>query len=262
MTNPRFIGTFAATRPDGNPFEFAAHEISFSADGIRIYAGVNASKGGDLNRGIETLPPNRKTLGVDGGGIYILDNSDISEGRSNPKLRLVSAVPRGGGHSVVPANINGVPHLVGGAELGACRGTWPRITNIADEKAPFIVGEFRLAMNYPENCPEPTPSEGTSGIVPPPGAAALHYNDVDSARDTRPGLFRFLWAGLRIVDLRNPANPVEIAYFKPGDACGGHVRYIPESGLIWLTRGQSGFYVLELQPELRGASNLSSRSNE
>jgi hypothetical protein len=107
-------------------------------------------------------------------------------------------------------------------------------------------------MNRVENCPEQTAMEKATGrIVPGLGTATLHFNDVDSATDTRLGLFQFLWAGLRIVDLRDPASPSEVAYFKPGDACGGHVRYLPKTGQIWLSCGQSGFYVLELDPRIR-----------
>ncbi|MBB5685358.1 LVIVD repeat-containing protein [Sphingobium boeckii] len=257
MKHPRFIGKFTATRPDGTSFEFASHEISFSADERRIYAGVIASTGGDLNVGKPLMPPSRDQLGTEGGGIYIFDNSDIVDGRADPKLRLIGTVPHGGWHSVMPANINGVPYLVAGSELTACPGTWPRISNIADEKKPFIAGEFRLAMNYSENCTSMGPTEkATGGMVPDLGAATLHYNDVDSATDTRLGLFNFLWAGLRIADLKDPAKPTEVAYFKPGDACGGHVRYVAKTGHIWLSCGQSGFYVLALKPELRTALGL------
>jgi hypothetical protein len=252
MAHPRFVGKFGATRVDGTTFEFAAHELSFSADGRRVYAGVNSSLSDDFNKGMKLMPPSKQSLGVDGGGVYIFDNSDFVDGRADPKLRLIGAVAGAGWHSILPANIGGTPYLVGGAELGACPGTWPRITNIADERKPFVAGEFRLAMNHAENCPTPTPMEkATSGIVPSAGTATLHFNDVDSATDTRLGLFQFLWAGLRIVDLRNPRDPVEVAYFKPGDACGGHVRYLPQTGQIWLSCGQSGFYVLELDPKIR-----------
>jgi hypothetical protein len=263
MANPRFLGKFGATEEDGTTFEFASHEIRFSADSKRIYAGVNSSKSDHLNKGIAIMPPNAKALGPEGGGVLILDNSDFTVGKPDPKLRLVSAIPAGGWHSVVPARIGGVPYLVGGAELGTCPGTWPKFTNIANETKPYIAGEFRLAMNRPKNCPPRTPGEnGSSGIVPSPGTATLHYNDVDSATDTRLGLFNFLWAGLRIVDLRDPANPEEIAYFKPGDACGGHVRYMPETGKIWAACGQSGFWVLELAPELRKAVSLPGEEKE
>jgi hypothetical protein len=160
-------------------------------------------------------------------------------------------MPGGGWHSVMPARIGGVPYLVGGSELGACPGTWPRFTNIADETRPFIAGEFRLAMNRPENCPPPgAASGGSSGIVPDPGTASLHFNDVDSANDTRLGLFNFMWAGLRIVDIRDPAKPAEIGYFKPGDVCTGHVRHIAAArgrpAQVWLVCNASGFHVLAL----------------
>jgi hypothetical protein len=257
LAHPRFLGKFGATRTDGSTVEFASHELSFSTDGGRVYAGVNASLGGDLNQGISIFPPNREALGPRGGGVYIFDNSDFIKHRPDPKLRLIGVVPAGGWHSVMPARINGVPYLVGGAELGACPGTWPKLINIADDTKPFIAGEFRLATNRQENCPPPAPAEtATGGIVPSPGSAALHFNDVDSATNTRLGLFQFLWAGLRIVDLRKPQDPKEVAYFKPGDACGGHVRYVSRTGHIWLSCGQSGFYVIELKPELRAALGL------
>lgn len=257
LSRPSYIGKFAATRPDGSSFEFAPHEISISPDEKRIYAGVIASRGGDLNKNVTKPFPSPENFGPDAGGVYILDNSDIAEGKSDPKMRLVGTAPHGGWHSVMRANIGGVPHLVGGAELGVCPGSWPRIINIADETKPFVAGEFKLAMNQPENCPTLSPEEKASGgIVGGPGTASLHFNDIDSADNTRLGLFNFLWAGLRIVDLRDPAKPAEIAYFKPGDGCGGHVRYVPETGHIWLACGASGFHVLELNREARRAAGL------
>lgn len=252
MAHPRFVGKFSATRSDGSAFEFASHEVSFSADGRRVYAGVNASKSDDLNQGISIFPPNRTALGSGGGGVFIFDNTDFAEHRANPKLRLLSAIPAGGWHSVMPARIGGIPHLVGGAELMACPGTWPVITNIADERRPVPAGSFRLAMNHAENCPAPGAMERASaGLVPPPGTATLHFNDVDNAQDTRLGLFNFMWGGLRIADLRQPASPVEVAYFKPGDVCTGHVRYSERNGQIWLVCAASGFHVLELDPRIR-----------
>ena len=83
------------------------------------------------------------------------------------------------------------------------------------------------------------------------GTASTHFNDVDVADDTRLGLFPMLWAGLRIADLRRPARPVEVAYFKPGDACGSHVRYVPATGHIWFACADSGFHIIELTPQLR-----------
>lgn len=257
LAHPRLIGRFGITRPDGSSYEFAPHEVSVSADERRIYAGVVASQGGDLNRERAGQGISAAALGPDAGGIYIIDNSDIAEGRRDPRLRLVGTAERGGWHSVAQARIGGHPYLVGAGELGACPGAWPRITDVADEARPRIVGEFRLAMNRPENCPPRVGMEATTaGIIGRPGTATSHFNDVDSATDTRLGLFPFLYAGLRIVDLRDPAHPVEVGYFRPGDSCMSHVRYRPDTGHIWLACLDSGFHVLALQAGVRAAVGL------
>lgn len=254
---PRFLGKFGITRPDGSSYEFAPHEVSISPDERRIYAGVISSRGGDLNQGVTGPFPSRATFGPDAGGIYVIDNSDIAAGRSDPKMRLVGTSRHGGWHSAVQARIKGVPYLVGAGELNACPGSWPRITNIANEKKPRVVGEFRLEMNREENCPAQDQREIAShGVVGRPGTAASHWNDVDNPTETRLGLFPFIWAGLRIADLRNPAKPVEVAYFKPGDSCMSHARYDGATGNIWLVCQESGFWVIALKPELRASLGM------
>lgn len=256
LAQPAYLGKFPVTREDGTHFEFATHEVSVSADESRIYAGVLGSQVGDLNKGIARFP-DPAAFGPNAGGVYILDNSDVAEGRPNPEMRLLGTAQHAGWHSVMPASIRGAPYLVAGGELGACPGSWPKLIDISDETAPLIVGEFKLAMNRSENCPPPTAAEQASGgLVGAPGTASLHFNDVDSAANTRLGLFQFMWSGLRIADLSNPYAPKEIAYFKPGDACGGHVRYVEESGHIWLSCASSGFYVLELAPAIKPPASL------
>ncbi len=260
LAKPRLIGKFAATRVDGSRFEFAAHEVVLSPDERRLYAGVVAAKGGDLKRSPDAPFPSEETMGPDSGGILIFDNSDLAQGRAEPKLRLISTTPHAGWHSPARASIGGKPYIVNASELGACPGTWPKITDISNEANPRVVSEFRLAMNHKENCPPRTAMEAaTKGVVPSPGTAASHFNDVDSAVDTRLGLFPFLFAGLRIVDLHDPLNPAEIAYFKPGDACVSHVRYEGRSGNIWVVCNRSGFYVLALDPKLRASLKLPKR---
>ena len=205
---PRFVGKFGVTRPDGTSYEFSPHELVFSPDEKRIYVGVIASQGGDLNRHFKnTRPgiPSAESVGRDAGGIYILDNSDFAGGKPDPKFRLIGTAQHAGWHSPVLASFAGKPALVNAGELGACPGAWPRITDISDETDPKQIGEFRLAMNREENCPPPTPMEAaTGGLVGRSGVASTHFQDVDSADDTRLGLFTFLYAGLRIADLRNP----------------------------------------------------------
>lgn len=248
---PRFLGKFPVTRRDGSSFEFAPHEVSVSPDEKRIYAGVVSSRGDDLNQGVTTPFPSKESFGPDAGGIYILDNSDIALGRRDPKMRLVGTALHAGWHSAIQANIRGVPYLVGASELGACPGSWPKLTEISDESHPRVVGQFRMQMNLPENCPPRTEAEAASkGVVGRPGTAASHWNDVDNSSETRLGLFPFTWAGLRIVDLRNPENPTEVGYFKPGDSCMTHARYVQATGHIWFACTESGFYIIELRKKL------------
>jgi hypothetical protein len=59
-------------------------------------------------------------------------------------------------------------------------------------------------------------------------------------------------AGLRIMDIRDPANPKELGYFipKPGD--GGHAPltndvYRDERGLLYVTDKERGFDVIEFK---------------
>ena len=248
LRNPRFLGKLGVTDNTGKSWKFASHEISLSQDGRRIYAAVTDSTGGDMNPGLKDgFSLERMSPGV--GGVYILDNSDIVDGKDNPTLRLLGTVLGGGWHSVMPARINGVPYLVGGDELFPCPGTFPKIINIANESKPFIEGEFRLEMNHPENCPDASGDGHMAALALP--AATLHYNDVDNAENTRFGLFNFTAAGLRVADLSDPANPVEVAYFRPGDMCSGHVRYFPTTGQIWSVCSESGFWVTQISPELR-----------
>lgn len=257
-SKPRFLGKFPLTRPDGTSFAFAPHALTFSPDSKRIYAGVTTSHGGDLDPDVVKHPGmNPAAVGRDAGGVYIIDNSDIARGKTNPKLRLVATALHAGWHSPVRATIGGKPYLVSAGELGACPGAWPRITSIENENKPERVGEFRLAMNRQENCPEPNAMEkGSGGLVARPGTPSSHFQEVDVAANTRLGLFGFLYGGMRIADLRNPAAPTEVAYFKPGDPCASRAHYDARTGNIWFACSTSGFWVVALKPELRKALKL------
>src|SRR5207253_142639 len=58
----------------------------------------------------------------------------------------------------------------------------------------------------------------------------------------------------------------EVAYFNPGqfrttsgtqlDQAWAHVRYLPSTGQIWLATKTGGFWVLELEPQVRAALGL------
>jgi hypothetical protein len=97
--------------------------------------------------------------------------------------------------------------------------------------------------------------DGEARVLPQPyskGVRVVGHNAIGK----RNGNLIMTGAGLRIADLRDPANPVEVAYFKPGDFCGSHVRYVPKTSQIWFACKQSGFHVIELNPELRRVLRL------
>ena len=71
-----------------------------------------------------------------------------------------------------------------------------------------------------------------------------------------------MWnAGIRVFDVRNPAQPTEVAYFNPGDVdpsasttldhAWGHIRYLPQSGQLWFATADGGFWVVRLERQVR-----------
>lgn len=173
----------------------------------------------------------------------------------------------GRGHSVRSATIGGrryVLHseesVLGPAPYGcvpeemnpAAGAAEPWLTDITDEANPVRVSQFGLAINQVENCA----AQADSGV-----SASVHYHDVDDPDDTTFVMASMWNAGLRIFDVRDPVRPTEVAYFNPADLdpgqgttldqAWGHVRYVPEKGQLWFATASGGFWVLELEPQLR-----------
>lgn len=146
------------------------------------------------------------------------------------------------------------------------------LTDVTDLGTPRTVGHLGLAINEVVHCLD----QLLSGVN-----ASSHYHDVDDPDDTTFAMVSMWNAGLRIFDVRDPAAPVEVAYFNPGrfgapageaptpfdallglsarnqlDQAWAHVRYLPETGHLWLTTRTGGFWVLELEPQVRAALGL------
>jgi hypothetical protein len=242
-----------------------SHEAWPSPDGTRLYVG--GQMGGDEE-------------------LLVIDVEGWPERPAKVLGRL-----SGPGHSIRPATIGGKPYLINSDESilpptakgclpdlltpvgGASR---PFLTDISDESAPVVRGEFRLPINEPAHC---------ASQILSMSSASVHYQDVDDPDDTTFAMFSMWNAGLRVVDVRDPARPREVAYFNPGrfqvdnptsngspigalqpllsptglDQAWAHIRYVPETGHIWLTTQSGGFWVLELQPQVRRALDLPER---
>jgi hypothetical protein len=137
----------------------------------------------------------------------------------------------------------------------------PWLTDITDPAHPVDVAQFGLAINDPEHCPDQLAS-GTNSSV--------HYHDFDDGDDTTFVMASMWNAGIRVFDVRDPSEPVEVAYFNPGDVeagsgvaldqAWGHVRWVPETGQIWFATALGGFWVAELEPQVRAYLGLDADS--
>lgn len=262
---PRYLGSLEdQLRAQGSFTLQFAHEVWPSPDGKRIYIG--GQEAGDEK-------------------LQIID----VEGWPERPARVVgqTATP---GHGIHPATIDGKPYLINSDESvinltakgclpdaltpfgGASQ---PFVTDISDETHPVVVSQFRLPINEPAHCLD----QLTSGVN-----ASVHYQEVDDYDDTTFVMASMWNAGLRVIDVRDPRRPTEVAYFNPGrfpapepsgsgsgidsllalqdnglDQAWGHPRYVPETGHIWFATRSGGFWVLELQPQLRAALGLPAR---
>jgi hypothetical protein len=263
LSRPRLVVNRPLPLPRGT--STACHTVEFNAAGTRMYcAGVLSAA---------AKPDGRRTLFWQGNGPTIWDVSDFERGLRNPEFRFVgeSAVGNQGGHHAVPATLKGKPYLVAANELDLSdceQSAFPRIWDITNERRPQVVGEFRLEVQDHCNDPEVAVESAL-------GNYGTHYNSIDDLGDTKLGLFSSTAAGVRIVDLRDPARPREVAYYKPGaepattlqaagahvsaiwhnanvtDACGSRNMMVPETGHIWFACQATGFFVAELSPQVR-----------
>ena len=95
----------------------------------------------------------------------------------------------------------------------------------------------------------------------PPFGYNTHYCSLDRQEDPTILACSNFMSGVRIFDIRNFAAPQEIAYYNPGGdgkampgSYGGHTsayttaspRIIAETGEIWFTDMDGGFFVTKL----------------
>lgn len=197
---------------------------------------------------------------------------DITQvGKPNPEwptIRFVgtSDIRGQGDHHAPLLRVGGRPYLVAANELRCT--AFPRIFDMSDEKALRMVGEFRLEAN--DRCL----ADSAWAKANAAGSYGLHYNAVvdDAWGDVALGMFSFMGSGVRIVDLRDPTHPREVAYYHPGameapaqpgpvagktDSCMSINSFVPETGHIWFVC-RSGFYIADLSPAVKaylGAGN-------
>jgi hypothetical protein len=270
------------------------HESGFSPDGRTFW--VAGAGGGNLTAVDLTDPANPQTifeqsgvsyhglrlsydgrtmfvanLGTDTGGVNtvglrVLDVSEVQERQPDPQVRIVSdltwpqvSIPQ----AAEPFTRNGKKYLLevdefenfdGSGAVGAAR-----IIDRTDRRNPTVISNMRLEVHQPKvHNGEQRTDPGAS--VPVQGYAA-HYCSVPYRENPKIVACSMILSGLRLFDISDLKNPVEVGYFNrpvlPGSrtlnptAGGAFAMSQPEWDLrrkqVWYSDGNSGFYVVGLR---------------
>ena len=221
--------------------DYQPHGVSVSTDGTRLYIAEAAFD----------------DSGDDFSGLTILDVSEVQERVPNPTVPIVSRLtwPKiSTPQNATPFTVDGHKYLLETDEFGSGENIGAaRIIDIQNEKKPFVVSNMRLAVNKGDTTDDPgdsAPFQGYQG----------HYCTLPSRVDPYIVACSFIMSGLRVFDIRDLENPVEIAYFNDPLLPGEQTMYPTKAGAfamaapaydedardIWYTDGHKGFYVVRL----------------
>ncbi|MDG2005409.1 MAG: hypothetical protein P8J20_18965 [Novosphingobium sp.] len=224
-----------------------SHGISVSSDDERVYIGEQS---GGAGMAISRGRPKLRVLDMSQTPLKLLGETDGS-GHSVDWFRV------NGREYVLHANEGGSVGI--GMRLGSGAGggntcqPHPRhhtlgwafdalISEVTDPTAPRNVSRLSVDINEPENCADRKASGSDPWIA---------YHMIDNPMDATFAAVNFNSAGLRIFDIRKPEAPVEVAYFNHGPMVHGGVgHYDAARGLIYAA-GNSGLWILELEPQVR-----------
>jgi hypothetical protein len=236
---------------------YAVHGVSISADGNRAYLAEVA------NDGITTI-----TKG--GGGLIVLDVSQVQARAKDPEVTELSAltwpevtIPQ----NVLPVTIKGHRYAIEFDEFDSNVPTYTpkenvggvHVIDLADERHPRVVSRIRLAV-WSATARAGAQQDDPGAQMVGQGYAA-HYCNVPAYVD--PGLLACstIASGLRVFDIRDPLHPREVAYANkpalggltdPADKGGWAMSspaFVPERREIWYSDTASGFYVVRLSPQ-------------
>lgn len=246
LENPKVVSRFGP----------AAHDCGVSPDGNRLYLAPFGPSG------VAPGLPN---------GLYILDSSDFQQRRADPQFRTVgqlewdfvgeSQAITGGSHTARQFRQGNRRYVFSSDEWpvdAPCPWAHGRIIDVTDETNPVKISDITLEVQKPEHC-----LSSQLDIA----NYSSHYVGFDDENNATVLFTTNYASGLRVWDIRDPAQPKEIAYWQPKpvggtallstgmqvalangtrwDSVGTYVRYRPESGHIWIAGYTSGFQILQ-----------------
>jgi hypothetical protein len=216
-------------------------------------------------------------------GLLIYDLSQIQARVPNPQARLISKLFWKDGsisQHTIPVKIEGKPYVIfvdeGGAggiqsdqqRAAACAANMPpypmaRIIDIGDETNPKIVSRLGLETHDPANCAAVLPDVAGLAIF----TYGSHYCSVDNKDKATTLACGYFNSGIRVFDIRDPAQPKEIAYYNPAgtttaspgsnhvsigqwrsggpDWCNAQVHLDANNGTLWTTCQDNGLLTLK-----------------
>lgn len=260
------LGHESGITPDGKTFYSAspasetlvAVDISNPRVPVPIWIGNYDSHGVALSD-----DGTRAYVSGTGSGLIVLDTTEIQERVLNPDVPEVSRLDwqsRSIPQNTNPITIDGHPYLVEMDEFGTLDEVGAgRIIDIEDERNPRVVSNLRLEVHQPENFPT---IAGDNSATNPVQGYAGHYCNVPTRVDPQIAACSMILSGLRIFDISDPLNPVEIAYFNapvqpriippagivPDESnwAMSAPAFVPERNEIWYSDGLSGFYAIKV----------------
>jgi hypothetical protein len=231
MAKPRLVSSWILRDAKlDNPLDFSiysAHGLNVSSDGNRLYASLAAMpKSGDVLRSDAPIA----------NGFVIFDSSEVQARLPNAKLKLIARAAFKDGSTAqhqIPFKVAGKSYLVHVDEGGsagifgvtastasvfsdACTAGLPpfpfaRIYSIQDETKPVLISKLLLETHDPKNCDLMKPDlAGQFAFI-----YGSHYCSVDNRDNATAMACSYFNSGIRVFDIRDPAAPVEIAYFNP-----------------------------------------------
>ena len=236
---------------------YVVHGLNISADGNRAYLA-------EINNDAAS------TIVMGGGGLVVLDVSQVQKRVPNPVVTELSeiswpevTIPQ----NVLPVTIKGHPYAIEFDEFDSNVFTYTpkenvggvHIIDLADERHPKVVSRIRLAVwTAAARATDQQDDPGAQGVGQ---GYSAHYCNVPTRKD--PGLLACAMAasGMRLFDIRDPLHPREVGYANepalgddgdPADKGGWALSspaFVPERREIWWSDTASGFYVTRVSPQ-------------
>ncbi|WP_110205883.1 hypothetical protein [Nocardioides daejeonensis] len=211
--------------------------------------------------------------GLTGGGIRIVDVSQIQDRVRNPKTKVLSTVTwremsipqvaqpftRNGRHYLLEVDefidlftVGGLKNLKN-ANVGAAR-----IIDVEDPAHPKVVSDIRLKVHQPDQ--RSGPQYQDPGAWFPAQGYSAHYCSLPQRKNPKLAACSMIMSGLRVFDIRDVKNPREVAYFnKPAvkrktltvpDPIGAYAMSQPawdrKRRSIWYSDANTGFFAVRL----------------